>query len=168
MGSEALRFEIGHTYNLHNGHEYFTVVAVSAQFVTLQRVASAGWGDKRIDLCGREFRPFRRKIRHDFYKRGVDSVTFGYNTEFADEEVPPGRPLVPRLVRPWREIVERAIARPGRLIACQRSKIGPISGGITPVFSASVRDGDDTSRWIAEQLLVFRGITQIKLLQCHN
>src|ERR1035441_425711 len=99
MGSEALSFKVGHTYNLHNGHEYFTVVAISAQFATLQRVPPAGWDDERIKLCGRQFRPFRRKIRHDFYKCGVDSVTFGYNTVFADEEVPRGKPFVPRLVR---------------------------------------------------------------------
>jgi hypothetical protein len=99
MADEAIRFKVGSTYYLHNGHEHFKVVAISPQFVTLQRVPPAHSDEETIKRFEEQFKPFRRKIRHDFYKRGVDSTLFGYNAVFADAEVPAGTPFVPRLVR---------------------------------------------------------------------
>lgn len=48
MGNETARFNVGHMYNLHNGHQYFMAVAISAQYLTLQKVPPANWGEETI------------------------------------------------------------------------------------------------------------------------
>jgi hypothetical protein len=99
MEKEAVSFNVGGTYNLHKGHEYFRVVAITAQFVTMQRVQPAHWDESTIEYFSKSFRPFRRKIRHNFYLKGVDSVYFGAaRTIFANAKVPSRALYEPRLV----------------------------------------------------------------------